>query len=701
MKKKSITGVLALCSLLASCGGSSVPTPNDKDAFYNDVTIEMKEISKDEYYNKTLAGLLGQFAGFLSGYEFVYSGSGPYIGIPEEWFDFINGPYAGNYTHYWPGSYAEGNNRYDRLKINEETGRYEVASDDDYHIDIFNQTIMKEFGYSSYAVKEAWKKYRVSDWGGGYDAMALISGSELLAPFTGTIESGNRYGWCTEAYIENETLGMNAPGMPNLATYLVDTFASNVGYFDSVIWAKYYAAMYSLAYFENDIKVIMEKALPILPKGSYPYQMYHIALDLYKQYPNDYKQAAIKLEEKRRMLYRLDNIQTDPNVNGGFAILSWLYGNNSYLDTCKYSSIMGYDGDCTAAICTGVLGIMHGFKKGNEEYQKLNDMIYYNGEGIYFNDRESSFPPFIVSNEYFTRIKIDDIIKLYQENFEALLVENGGEVLENSYRIPTETIYKDHSLLFENCDGENRDTTGFASKNGKLTSYTSSETGIVHTGYGAFQLENTKKGEVYHEFNNLIKGRKYRVSSYVTTSDNTQIEFFATDGSDEQSHTFANVKTLINKAFIFEATSKKMKVGFRFADSAKAGDILTFDDYFIEEIERNQIAVVKEQNFALANGKYQFTVNRPKDVKIGEEVILEIAYRHYGNSLKTKIQRNDKVFGSVILSTTSINGIKGYDVVQVPYVFEKDTDTLQLTFENAKINFGNIYIYNQTQYMFR
>ena len=88
-------------------------------------------------------------------------------------------------------------------------------------------------------------------------------------------------------------------------------------------------------------------------------------------------------------------------------------------------------------------------------------------------------------------------------------------------------------------------------------------------------------------------------------------------------------------------------------------------------------------------------------MKIGEEVILEIAYRHYGNSLKTKIQRNDKVFGSVILSTTSINGIKGYDVVQVPYVFEKDTDTLQLTFENAKINFGNIYIYNQTQYMFR
>lgn len=706
MKKRSLVGVLALCTLLASCNGggenhSSTPSQGDKNAFYNDVTIEMKEISKDEYFNKTLAGLLGQFSGFLSGYEFVYQGSGPYIGMPEEWFDFINGPYAGNYEHYWPGSYAEGNNRYDRLKINEKTGRYEVGSDDDYHIDIFNQTIMKEFGYSSYAVKEAWKKYKISDWGGGYDAMALISGSELLAPFTGTIESGNRYSWCTEAYIENETLGMNAPGMPNLATNLVDTFASNVGYFDSVIWAKFYAAMYSLAYFETDIKVIMEKALPILPEGSYPYQIYHMAFDLYHQYPNDYKTAAKELEKQRRMLYRIDNIQTDPNVNGGFAILSWLYGNNSYLETCKYSSIMGYDGDCTAAICTGVLGIMHGFKEGNEEYQKLNDMIYYNGEGIYFNDRESGYPPFVSSNEYFTRIKIDDIIKMYQENFETLLVENGGEILENSYKIPTETVYKDHSLLFENCDGENRNTSGFTAKNGTLTPYISSETGIVHTGYGALQLENTKNGEVYHEFTNLVKGRKYRVSAYVTTSDNAQLEFFADDGSKSQSITFANVTSLINKSFIFEATSNKMNVGFRFASSAKAGDKLTFDDYFIEEIERNQIAVVQEQKFSVASGKYEFTVNRPANVKIGEEVVLEIAYRHYGSSLKTKIQRNNKVFGSVILSTTSTNGISGCDVVQVPYVFEKDVDTLQLSFESAKIYFGNIEIYNKPQYMFR
>ena len=33
--------------------------------------------------------------------------------------------------------------------------------------------------------------------------------------------------------------------------------------------------------------------------------------------------------------------------------------------------------------------------------------------------------------------------------------------------------------------------------------------------------------------------------------------------------------------------------------------------------------------------------------------------------------------------------------------FENETDTIQLVFENSKINIGNSNIYNRTQYMFR
>ena len=373
---------------------------------------------------------------------------------------------------------------------------YEVWSDDDFHIDIFNQLIIDEFGTNSYAIKEAWKKYVVSDWGGGGDAMNLINKNELLSPFTGTIEAGNRYGWCTEAYIENETLGMNAPGMVNVATSLIDKFASNVGYFDSIVWAKFYGAMYSLAYFETDVVELMEKAKEVLPNLSYPKKMYDYAFEAYNKYPNDYQKAAIELTEKRRMLYRIDNIQTDPNVNGGFAILSWLYGKNSYLETCKYASMIGYDGDCTAAITQGIMGILKGFKESNEEYSQINEKIYYNGKGIYYNDKNTGYPPHI-KGDYPTRQKIDDIVRLYQTNFEKILLENGGEILKDSYLIPTTNVYKDHSYLFENYDAENRDTSNYESKNGTLQNILETENVNSHTGYAYFQFNNLKNGEVY------------------------------------------------------------------------------------------------------------------------------------------------------------------------------------------------------------
>lgn len=693
MKKKIL---FLLTFLMIGCGNSTSEIVDNKNKFY-DVEITKKEISKDEYLNKTLGGLLGQFVGFLSGYEFVFRGAEPYVGMPLEWFSFINGPYAGNFTHYTPSGF---NDCYNRLVYNNETNMYEVWSDDDFHIDIFNQLIIDEFGTNSYAIKEAWKKYVVSDWGGGGDAMNLINKNELLSPFTGTIEAGNRYGWCTEAYIENETLGMNAPGMVNVATSLIDKFASNVGYFDSIVWAKFYGAMYSLAYFETDVVELMEKAKEVLPNLSYPRKMYDYAFEAYNKYPNDYQKAAIELTEKRRMLYRIDNIQTDPNVNGGFAILSWLYGKNSYLETCKYASMIGYDGDCTAAITQGIMGILKGFKESNEEYSQINEKIYYNGKGIYYNDKNTGYPPHI-KGDYPTRQKIDDIVKLYQTNFEKILLENGGEILKDSYLIPTTNVYKDHSYLFENYDAENRDTSNYESKNGTLQNILETENVNSHSGYAYFQFYNLKNGEVYHKFDNLIEGRYYRFTSYVKTSTNTQVKMFARSNTSEDYITFSNINSIINQELIFKATSKTMDIGFKFEENQAKDSYVIFDDYLLEEINREEISSIQTQDIKLFSSKYLKTISKPENIKIGQEVILSLEVRNYTSStLFLDINRNNKRFGGAIVSNSSINSISGKTYLEIPYVFEKNSDVIQLSF-NGKLGIGNINIYNTTQYMFR
>ncbi len=693
--------LLGTTCLFFACDKGDNPTnvdPIDEEP----LEVTYREIDKKEYVNKTLGGLLGQFAGFLSGYEFVFRGADIYVGMPESWFDFLNGPYAGNFSHYEPWDAY----RYDRLRVNPDTGMNEVFSDDDFHVDIFNQLVIDEFGTSSYAIKEAWKKYNVSDWGGGGDAMRLVNQYEMLAPYSGSIEGGNQYGWCTEAYIETETLGMNAPGMPQLALELNDTFASNLGYYDSVVWGKFYATMYSLAYFENDIVSVMQKASVVLPEGSHPKQFYDLAVKTYEENKSDYVAAAQIISDARIPLFRIDNAQTDPNVNGAYAVLSWLYGKNSYLDTCKYSSIMGYDGDCTAAICTGVMGILKGFKEGNEEYEKLNSTIYYDGEGVYYNDDGSRYEGAIYqarinSKEYPARQKIDDIIDLYRKNFEKLLVANGGKVKENTYLVPTTQVPCDKSLLFDNYDAEKRTNEGFSTSGATLSVFTESENENSHSGYAGFLLTNSSKGEVYHTFDNLQPGRAYRLTVYVKSTDgNAQASLFARNakGGNYQEITF-QTNSLIGKSFVFRADNSTMQVGIKFADNTAKGAKIAFDDFMLERVS-HKILVESSGELKLASGSLAKTVKRPEGVAIGQEVMLYIKYRNYSGVQNVSVLRNGTTFGGVVASNTSATSTNGYDYIAIPYVFEKDSDVVKLTFD-GKMYLADFAVIQKTTYMFR
>ena len=696
--KKIFYIVLLLLSIfvLSSCDEEEIEV--EKEPVY-------KTISKDEYYNKTLAGVLGQMAGFLSGYEFVWDGPDPRLGMPEEWFEFLNGPCAGNYTHFQPGagSLEQNHNRYDRLRLNEATGRYEVYGDDDFHIDFFNQLILKEYGSSSYAIKTAWDTHKVSDWGGGEQAMRLINSYGLLSPFTGTMEAGNIYSWCTEAYIENETLGMDAPGMMNQTVDLIDTFAANVGYDEPIIWAKFYSSMYSIAYFENDVRVIMDYAKETMPKGSYPRYVYEESLKIYERYPYDYESAAYEAALLLRPISGIDNIQTDPSVNGAFAILALLYGNNNYLDTCKYASLLGYDADCTASIVTGILGVIHGHNSDNEEYALLNEKMYYDGEGLYVNDKITGYQTFI-SKDYPEKQKFTDIAKLYQENFEKILLANGGTITDTEYIIPTDYMnYKDDSLLFDNYDAEMRDLTGYETNSVKAEVIEESTCVNVHKGYASIKATNESddsSGQIYHTFNNLKKGKYYRVSIFVQT--NTQMKLFASTkkGNDYQYITFANSDKFINKTFIFKATDKTMRVGFEFGKNAKSDSFIIFDDFYIEEVENEVISV---HNTAERMNRYTKIYNGVFDLpQANQEYVLRIKYRNANKKIiYANLTLNGQEYGSVVLSRTSNNGNDGYDYVEIPIISSDVNNEFSLSFGSNSVYIGSIEVVEKEDYTFR
>ena len=706
-----IPALVAVISLPSCSGNVSSVEEFNKNPFEAEITY--KTMTKEEYYNKTLGGLLGQFAGFFSGYEFVGKHSFKeyyYGGLPLDWFEFVNGPYAGNVPNaagYVPPGWNSSTKKDMRLRMVE--GVPEVWSDDDYHLDIFNQLILKEYGSSSYAIKEAWKDYQVSDWGGGSEAMKLIFGYDMLAPYTGTLEAENYLSWCTEAYIENETLGFNAPGMPIVAEQLVDKFGSNVGYQDSLIWAKFNAAMYSLAYFEDDIHVILQEAKKVMPKGSMPYRFFDLAYEAYELFPNNHQEAAHFLAYNGKNIYKMDDRMTDCNVNGAYAVISFLYGNGDYIETCKYASCMGFDGDCTAAICCGVLGVINGFKESNKEYQTINEKIYMNGKGLYVNNQLYSYPARIRSEDYPEKQKITDIVKLYQENFETILKDNGGSVFDDFYKIPTTSLYEDRSFLFENFDAEVIDendnplTTGFTCKGGELINSYTIENEIAQSGDGAFIFANLNKGNVYHTYNGLIPGHHYRLSTYITNSEGSVTMVYASDGKKTTYVTSATETEMVNKELIFVATKETMDVGIKFDHQPVSDDeYVIFDNFQLEEIERIGLSSYVNADMRTYSESFHKVMSLPENVKIGEEVILSIEYNNpMGQKIYTSVLRNGEVYGGIVLSMTALKDGEGQGRIEIPYVFESEQDILSLSFPDCDVSFGTSRIYKVSSYMFR
>ena len=693
MKKLCLLSLFLAGSLLvASC--SQEATSTEPISPIDPEPTEFITLSKDTYVNKTTAGLLGHFAGFFSGYEFKKDGPLPYVGLPAEWFEFINGPYAGNGAHF------DISERYDRLR--EKDGVPSIWSDDDYHIDIFNQTIMNEYGWSAEDIKNAWIKYKVHDWGGGYDANRIINVYNYSTPFTGTMEAGNTYSWCTEAYIENETIGMDAAGMPDTANLLGERFGSVTGYFEPVMWAKLYATMYSYAYLYDDINVILEKSRVVVPEGSWPDRLIDVAIEMYNKYPNDYVNAAKEIFDKYyRTTHGIDNIQTNPGINGCFTIYSMLYGQNDYMRAALASSMMGFDGDCTAATVCGLYGIMKGFHPTENEYDaKINQALYQDGKSIYHNDTKTGFDPYIGAN-YPEDQKVVDIIKLYQHNFENILRANGGYIEGDNYMIPVQTLRVGKSFLFDNYDLEAEELQGFqTSDNGFISVYEDGDNIYSHSGYRAMRVgyQEGKTGRVvaYHNFSGLTVGRTYRLSTFVR-SDSNFFSLYARDSNGVQEALFTNGEKVKNSVLFFKATSNGMDVGISF-ESDVDSDFLIIDDFMLEEISDRSFGYI------FNNGdmkKYLSNVSFvSNDAPINEQVVLRVKYRCLSN-FEVSVLRNGSQTLNVPFYACSLDNNEGENIVEIPYVFKTQGEIVTLSFLGNSIYIEGVELVKAETYLFR
>ncbi len=588
-----------------------------KPAQKNTVENGYYVLSADTYMDKMKSGFLAQIVGFMSGYEFAQNADGTArIAMPDNWFEMCNGPYA---------TYNSRNPKETKLTKNAQTGMWEIWNDDDYSIDILNQYILRDM-YAQYGtvasklIKDDWVRYDVWDMGGGhrtFGAYGLFKNKNYLPQFVGTTEFGNLFNVNGEPYIANETLGLNTPGMPNRAVELATLFAGVTSDRDPTEWAKLFAAMISMAYFEDDVPTLIRNAAEVLPEGSYERKVIDIVFRLKEEYPTDWQRAVTKAEQEcHRAHYDLEGYVGETGINCSFILISLLYGDGDYYDTCRICSLAGHGGDSTTPVALTIVAVMNGMKNLPDA---VDEKIWQDGKGEIINrpvaGTNSAYHMYCAGLP--ERLKLTDIIDLYRDNFEKLLVEAGGKVENGKYYIPKTALATPDTVL---------PTEGFES--GNLDGYTTTggsagtETPFAGSYSARIAGDEKRDGVIAKQITGLTVGKTYRVTAFVSASAGTTAYLFAREaGKDGVRTAVCDSQKYIKRELTFTATASTMEVGLLYPAGNASHKSAAMDELTVVRVEETRTAEVTrtaDNIFTLRGGD-------------GKESMLKLTFSNAGD----------------------------------------------------------------------
>ncbi|WP_194768615.1 ADP-ribosylglycohydrolase family protein [Tamlana sp. I1] len=269
-----------------------------------------------QYYNKVLGGWIGKCAGGI-------------LGAPIEGFKNFN-----------------------TIPFTEELFATNFANDDlDLQVLWLDMLLKKGHKVRATDLNAHWKNHVDFPWC-EYGIATRNINIGLDNPNTG---NHNNWYWNTGmgSPIRSEIWGMVSPGQPEKAALFagMDSELDHFGF--SVEAEQYLAACASIAFFENDLKTILEQGLNYLPADS------ECAIMVKQVFAWNEKHEFDVVAGKIKSFYGDADFTNSP-MNVAFTILSLLHSNNSF-DFLIDAFHLGHDSDCVVATAGALLGIVLGF----------------------------------------------------------------------------------------------------------------------------------------------------------------------------------------------------------------------------------------------------------------------------------------------------------------------------------------------------
>ncbi len=253
---------------------------------------------------------------------------------------------------------------------------------DDLYVEMTFLRTMEQYGLDC-SIRQAGIDFANS----GYSlACANSAGRENLRMGIAPPDSGHpKFNKCPndiDYQIESDYSGLIAPGMPNVAIAMGETFGRLMNYGDGVYAGQFVGAMYAEAFFEKDIVRIIEAALKAIPAECQHAEMVRDMLKWSKEIPT-WEECWQRCQEKYRKnpgylkaSTGLDGI--DCKINGAYVLMGLLYGKGDPERTMAIACRCGLDSDCNPSSAGGVIFTTLGFSKLPDRFTKeLNEKNFF------------------------------------------------------------------------------------------------------------------------------------------------------------------------------------------------------------------------------------------------------------------------------------------------------------------------------------
>jgi ADP-ribosylglycohydrolase len=303
---------------------------------------------------------------------------------------------------------------------------------DDVYIDMTFVEILEKYGLDapvdSFAISFAKDDYKL--WHANQAARYNILNG-IMPPASGHWKN-NPHADDIDFQIEADFAGMMTPGMINASSTICDSIGHIMNYGDGFYGGAFMSAMYSAAYVTDDMHVVIDQALKVIPAESKFYKTIADVIAWHKQYPDDWKKAWFEIEKKHSSdkgcsegVFNAFNI--DASLNAAYVVMGLLYGEKDFFKTMDVATRCGQDSDCNPATAAGILGVMIGYKNIPDYWKPALE----EAEGL-------KFP--------YMNISLNEIYALSYKHALQVIERNGGSVADSSINIK---VQKPETLKFE------------------------------------------------------------------------------------------------------------------------------------------------------------------------------------------------------------------------------------------------------------